>query len=41
MTDLAGAPIFALKTPKILCDEEKQEQEGKVTLGSLFHSNYK
>lgn len=41
MTDLVGAPIFALKTPKNLFEEERQERGGKVTLGQPFHSNYK
>lgn len=41
MADLVGAPIFTLKTPKILFKEEKQEQGVKATLGQLFHSNYK
>lgn len=36
MADLAGAPIFALKTPKVLFEEEKQEQEGKQPWGSFL-----
>lgn len=36
MTYLAGAPILALKPPKILFEKEKEEQGEKVFWGSFL-----